>query len=744
MLNNNQRVFFHKEKVIMRKVMLFLFVAVTLVSAEIYSLMNFQPSSGAQAELFRSLAFEVVQIHEDGSVDFVANSYERMILLDNGLSATTKITDMQAYYQARNGTSRSMGGFYTWDEVSVWIDSLVAANPSITSVQSIGNTYQNRPQRVVKISVNNNFNDDDPAMANAWYDGLIHAREGAAMRNVRYWMMWLCSNYERNGYNGYQATWLLENREIWCLPVNNVDGWVYNQSISPGGGGMHRKNMNWTAGGDGIDLNRNWSVDWGGAGSSGDPNSQTYRGTGPLSEPESSNIDTFWQSHVPAQMHSTHTYSNVLIYPWGWTSSPTTHAAAYSTQGEMMVQWATGEEHYISYYFGPSAGNTRDHAYGVHGAMSWNHETGASFAGFWPSATEVVKLSRRNLRSYLVTACLAGCQYDPHEPGVPVIDAIGSVSVPFTINWNDAADADYYALQRLSGYQLLLDDHGDSGPFDKVNWIITTSQHHSGTQCYVSNGTGHMTWQESVTIPANGGGRISFWSEQDITPQSYQGAFSYSPDAGANWYYLQTFGRDDMTWRFNIHELDEFQGQTLMFRWESYGSSSSCKLYIDDIKIEVWDSNVIQSDNIAGSQYTINSLNNGEYYFRVWAIDNEFGAGWPSDAVLAQVSTTGISEGLTGAGITHIGQFSPNPASGMTSIPVTISTAAEGSVSLVVYDLSGRQIRDLSSGIAAAGSHNLNWDCRDSGGDIVPGGLYFFVIDAPDLRQTRQLVVVGY
>ena len=743
-MNNNQRVFFYKEKVIMRKVILFLFVAVTLVSAETYSLMNFHPSSGAQAELFSSLAFEVVQVYEDGSVDFVANSSERRKLLENGLSATTRIADMESYYQARNGTSRSMGGFYIWDEVSTWIDSLVAANPTITSVQSIGNTYQNRPQRVVKISVNNSFNADDPAMANAWYDGLIHAREGASMRNIRYWMMWLCSNYQRNGFNGYQATWLLENREIWCLPVNNVDGWVYNQTTSPGGGGMHRKNMNWTAGGDGIDLNRNWSVDWGGAGSSGDPGSQTYRGTGPLSEPESSNIDTFWQTHTPTQMHSTHTYSNALIYPWGWTSTPTTHAAAYSTQGEMMVQWATGEEHYISYLFGPSAGNTRDHAYGVYGAMSWNHETGASFAGFWPSATEVVKLSRRNLRSYLVTACLAGCPYDPHQPGVPVVDAIGTVSVPFTINWNDASHADYYTLQRLTGYQLLLDDHGDSGPFDKVNWIMTTSQHHSGTQCYLSNGTGQMTWQESVSIPANGGGRISFWSEQDITPQSYQGAFSYSPDAGANWYYLQTFGRDDMTWRLNIHELDEFQGQTLMFRWESYGSSSNCKLYIDDIKIEVWDSNVIQSDDIAVSQYTVNSLNNGEYYFRVWTIDNDFGPGWPSDAVMAQVSTTGISEGVTGARTTSLGHISPNPASSTASIPLTISDAAQGMTSLVVYDISGRQIRDLSSQIETAGSRTLHWDCRDSGGNIVPDGLYFFVIDAPDLRQSRQLVVVGY
>ncbi len=84
---------------------------------------------------------------------------------------------MAGYYRALNGTGRSMGGFLTYSEINSWIDSLVAANPSIASVSSIGDTYQGRPQRVVKLSVNNTFGSDDPSMANAWYDGLIHARE---------------------------------------------------------------------------------------------------------------------------------------------------------------------------------------------------------------------------------------------------------------------------------------------------------------------------------------------------------------------------------------------------------------------------------------------------------------------------------------------------------------------------------------------------------------------------------------
>jgi len=709
-------------------------------ASEVYSLLNFRPSSPEQVELFGRLGFDVVQVYRDGSVDFVAGSSERNLLLENALFAETRIADMEGYYRAVNGTGRSMGGFLTSSEINSWIDSLVAANPAITSAQSIGNTYQGRPQMVVKLSVNNSFSDDDPGMANAWYDGLTHSREGASMRNIRYWMMWLCSNYQRNGYCGYQATWLLENREIWCLPCNNVDGWVYNETVSPGGGGMHRKNMNWSAGGSGIDLNRNWSVGWGGSGSSGDPSSETYRGTGPISEPEASNIDAFWQTHPPAQMHSTHAYANALIYPWGWIDQPTTHAAQYTAQGEMMVKWGTGEDHYPSVQFYYASGNTRDHSYGLYGAMSWNHETGASFAGFWPSSSEIVKLSRRNLRSYLVTACLAGCPYDPHEPGVPVVEPVGTVTPPFTVNWRDASHADSYALQRLDGYELLLDDHGDSGPFDRVNWIMTTSQHHSGTQSYVSNGTGSMTWQETVTVPSSGGARISFWSMQSITPESYQGAFSYSPDGGANWYYLQTFGRNDMNWRFNIHELDEFQGKTLMLRWESYGSGSSCKLYIDDIQIDVWDSNTIQADGITGSEYSVTGVSDGDHWFRVWAVDDSFGPGWASEPVIAHV--TGSSADETSSDllpqVSVLGLVTPNPVSRNAVIPVNIAPADLAGATLRVFDISGRTVADLTGSLEESGFSNVIWDVQD-----VPAGVHFVRLETLSGVATGRVVVSG-
>jgi len=703
-----------------------------------WSLMRFTPVTDGDAELFGRLGLDPVVVYRDGSCDFVAGGYERELLLRHGLCASCLIPDMEALYAAGCRESTGMGGFLTWTEVQAWMDSLHGANPDITSAPvSIGDTYEGRPQLVMKISSNNTFDSDDPSMPNAWYDGLIHSREGAGLRNIRYFMMWLCSNHGRNGYCGYQADWILDHREIWCLPVNNVDGWVYNQTTHPGGGGMHRKNRNLSGGGTGIDLNRNWSVAWGGAGSSGDPYSETYRGTGPLSEPETGNVDAFWQAHPPAQMHSTHAYSNALLYPWGWTDQPTTHAAQYATQGEMMVLWGTGEEHYPSasgFYY--ASGNTRDHAYGLYGAMSWNHETGASFAGFWPAYDEVVRLSRRNLRSYLVTACLAGRPYDPAEPGVPVMEEIGDVPGSFTVDWSDAAGASSYALQRLSGRQVLLDNSGDTGPFSLNNWTVTGSHYHSSPQCFRSNGTGAMTWNSTATIPPGGGGRISFWSMQDITPETYQGAFSVSPDGGANWYYLQTFGREDMNWRFNVHELDEWQGKTLSFRWESQGGSSSCLLYIDDILIETWESNQIQADGLTASQYDVTGLPSGEYWFRAWAVDDSFGPGWPSEPAYANVQGV-VVEGTVlpcPPETFLLGVVTPNPAAASALIPVSLG-AVDG-VTLQVLDLTGRLVLDLTRSLAP-GTGNVVLETAG-----LRPGIYFVRLSGPEKEMTSRLTVI--
>ena len=107
------------------------------------------------------------------------------------------------------------------------------------------------------------------------------------------------------------------------IPAINPDGLIYNQQIAPNGGGMQRKNARETCNGgvDGVDLNRNYSFMWGldNQGSSPDGCDETFRGTSPFSEPETAAIEAFIDNHDFPVAFNYHSYSNLLLHPFGYT-----------------------------------------------------------------------------------------------------------------------------------------------------------------------------------------------------------------------------------------------------------------------------------------------------------------------------------------------------------------------------------------------------------------------------------------
>ena len=75
-----------------------------------------------------------------------------------------------------------------------------------------------------------------------------------------------------------------------------------------------------------------------------------------------------------------------------------------------------------------------------------------------------------------------------------------------------------------------------------------------------------------------------------------------------------------------------------------------------------------------------------------------------------------------------LSQNYPNPFNPTTSIRYGL--AAQTEVSLVVYDLQGREVATLFSGVKAAGWHNQIWDGRNVAGESVSTGLYFLRVEA--------------
>jgi hypothetical protein len=82
----------------------------------------------------------------------------------------------------------------------------------------------------------------------------------------------------------------------------------------------------------------------------------------------------------------------------------------------------------------------------------------------------------------------------------------------------------------------------------------------------------------------------------------------------------------------------------------------------------------------------------------------------------------------------------PNPFNPSTTIAFDL--AREASVTLSIYGIDGRLVRNLVRGHYAAGGHEEVWDGRDAGGRGVASGTYFYVMETEDLRQTRRMLLV--
>jgi carboxypeptidase T len=224
-------------------------------------------------------------------------------LRSEGISFEVMVPDLERFYADRLTPGPvnalgfgygSLGGYYTLDEIRQQLDSLRHMYPAVVGMRdSIGASLQGRPIWAVRMTANPDVTSQRPQVL---YFAMQHAREPEGMMTLLYFMWHLAEHYGQDP----EATYLLENRDLWFIPIVNVDGYEANRRINPNGGGMRRKNMrnvSYDGDGYGVDLNRNWGAEWGydDLGSSPYPLYIDYRGTGPFSEPETQVVRDFFK-----------------------------------------------------------------------------------------------------------------------------------------------------------------------------------------------------------------------------------------------------------------------------------------------------------------------------------------------------------------------------------------------------------------------------------------------------------------
>jgi hypothetical protein len=206
-----------------------------------------------------------------------------------------------------------------------------ADHPAIAKAVDLGLSLKGTPItaiRVTKDAATQKTPSSRPAVV---FQATQHAREWITPENVRRQLHYFLDNYGTNA----EITKIVDTTDVWFIPVVNVDG--YDLTFNPDFR-LWRKNVRDNNGdgqitpGDGVDPNRNFGYKWGydNEGSSAAQDSETYRGTGPNSEPETKVQDAFIKKLRPKYLINYHSAAELLLYGVGWqTQTPSPDDQVY-------------------------------------------------------------------------------------------------------------------------------------------------------------------------------------------------------------------------------------------------------------------------------------------------------------------------------------------------------------------------------------------------------------------------------
>ena len=233
------------------------------------------------------------------------------------------------------------------------------------------------------------------------YVGVHHGQEWMAAMPPLHFAWNLINGY---GYNKTYTT-LVDTRDIWIIPILNVDGMAWDMDQ---GAVDWRKNRQPNPDGSiGTDLNRNYPYHWGEPGMNTPiPSTEFYQGppdlrdndgdllidedkvdgydndldgevdedrNGGFSAPETTALGEFVSQHPSILSLSFHTAGAQILYPWSYSYDTTPDDALFRALAQRMAE-LTGYEPMQGSELYLSAGEWSDYMYGVHGTFAFTIE----------------------------------------------------------------------------------------------------------------------------------------------------------------------------------------------------------------------------------------------------------------------------------------------------------------------------------------------------------------------------------
>ncbi len=670
----------------------------------------------------------------------------------------------------------SLAGFLNFNEMVNKLDSMRIQYPNLISAKfSIGTTYENRNQWVVRMSNNPNVVQGKPEI---FYHAMIHAREPESMEHLIYYMYWLLENYNIDPV----ATYILNNRELYFMPIYNVDGYVHNQTTNPNGGGMWRANKHVSTGNCGaVDPNRNYGIYqyWNSSnnGSSTDScsgGSGTYRGKHPFSEKETQNVVQFFNSRNFNAVFGAHTYGNYIIKPWAWSDpTPTPDDAKfneYLADMKATNNYTTGfASQTVGYtvrggaddwYYNDSINPTKK-------VIALTPETGLT--GFWPTQAEILPLAQGMLESNKYMSLITGAYVAPNSIALNKATPYsqgesGSIKVKFKNKGLVAASNVKVEASSTSSFinitspvysrPSLASFTADSVTYNfslaagapnnySVPVLIKIKQNDTtlySKTVYANIGAGIATFADSAEQTFSNWTAVGSWAQ--TTTQSHTPTKSFTDSPTGNY---QNNANTSMTLTTSIN-IAAYPVVFLNF-WHRYATEAGydfCNVEVSSNNGTTWQT--VTTYNGTMTTWTQVSLDITQYAagssnlkirFRLSADAGTVADGWYVDDIkLTNYSTvTGVNQISEIAAKYSLNQNYPNPFNPSTKIRYAI--AKSGFVSLKVYDMTGKVVSELVNNNQTVGSYEVSFNAA-----ALSSGVYYYKLESEGFAETRKMLLI--
>lgn len=301
--------------------------------------------------------------------------------------------------------------YRTYHDMETFLQAREGQYPELLAVEDVGDTWEKQQGLASReLYAARLTSPEGPAKKpRLLLEAEHHAREIITPEIAMDFIDDLLENYGQDP----TITWLLDNREVWVVPMANPDG--HTRAVQAEN---WRKNVRPTASCQqgappnsfGVDLNRNYGFRWGDVGSSSNPCNQGYHGGAPFSEPETQAIRDLVQAKNFDLLVSLHSYGDSILFPWAYTHEPAPDAEALRALANRMAalnDYSVKQASDIGY---KSSGSLTDWSYGELGIASFTFEVGGWADGrFWPTCEDREQLYQE-MRPALIYAALASDQ----------------------------------------------------------------------------------------------------------------------------------------------------------------------------------------------------------------------------------------------------------------------------------------------------------------------------------------------